>query len=68
MTKEEDCNYCVHQWYIGLYYKTKQKLNCPLFCEEHGSKKQTLTNVILKYSKIYSLNYIEKDSYIDLFL
>ena len=52
MTKEEDCNYCVHQWYIGLYYKTKQKFNCP----------QTLTNVILKYSKIYALNYIEKDS------
>ena len=41
MAKEEDCNYWVHQWCIGLHYKTEQKLILvPFYCEEHGSKKQ----------------------------
>ena len=41
VTKEEDCNYWVHQWCIGLHYKTEQKLILvPFYCEEHGSKKQ----------------------------
>ena len=39
MTKDNDCNYSVHQWCVGLYYKTGQKLK--FFCEEHGLKKQT---------------------------
>ena len=69
MTKDEDCNYWVHQCCIGLHYKTEQKLKVvPLLCEEHDSKKQTKINVILKYSEIYTSHNIEKHTYVYLFL
>ena len=41
VTKKLDCKFWVHQWCIGLYYKTEEKLkHVPYFCEEHGRKKQ----------------------------
>ena len=47
VTKEDDCNYCTHQWCIALHYKMERKVKVvPFFCEEHS----------LKYSEIYTLH------------
>ena len=41
LSGRQDCNYRVHQWCIGLYYKKPENLaKVPYFCLTHGQKKQ----------------------------
>ena len=41
LSGRQDCNYWVHQWCIGLYYKKPENLaKVPYFCPTYGQKKQ----------------------------
>ena len=41
LSRRLDCNYWVHQWSIGLYYKKPENLaKAPYFRTTHGQKKQ----------------------------
>ena len=41
LSERQDCNYWVHQWCIGLYYKKPENLaKVPYFCPTHRQKKQ----------------------------
>ena len=40
-TKKNDCSYWVHQWCVGLYYKTEVALSkVPFDCQRHGKAKR----------------------------
>ena len=40
-TKKNDCSYWVHQWCVGLYFKTEDALKkMPFYCQRHGKPKR----------------------------